>query len=145
MGTLSNLKFSTAKRSTHISPVLARRNKIVRRIWEQMQLAKAQAEGGTFAPVRAKTVTDSEGLRRSVDMPKRVRPWWWTADSGKLALTIRYGAKVIELAKGKATIEIASKAELIPTLELIKKAVEAGELDTEIAAASVKLKEGFQR
>jgi hypothetical protein len=110
-----------------------------------MQLAKAQAEGATFAPVRAKTVTDSEGIRRSVDMPKRVRPWWWTADSGKLALTIRYGAKVIELAKGKATIEIASKAELIPTLELIKKAVEAGELDTEIAAASVKLKEGFQR
>jgi hypothetical protein len=90
-------------------------------------------------------VADSEGIRRSVDMPKRVRPWWWTADSGKLALTIRYGAKVIELAKGKATIEIASKAELIPTLELIKQAVEAGELDTEIAAASVKLKEGFQR
>ncbi len=76
MGSLSNLKFSTAKRSTHISPVMARRNKIVRRIWEQLQLAKAQAEGGTFAPVRAKTVTDSEGVRRSVDMPKRVRPWW---------------------------------------------------------------------
>ena len=108
---------------------MARPNKIVRRIWEQVQLDKALAAGGTFAPVRAKTVTDSEGIRRSVDMPKRVRPWWWTAGSRNLALTIRYGAKVIELAKGKATIEIASKAELIPTLELIKQAVEAGELD----------------
>jgi len=75
-------------------------------------------------------------------MPKRARPWWWTVDSGKLVLIIRCGAKVIELAKGKTMIEIASNAELIPTLELTKKAVE---LDTEIPAASVKLKEGFQR
>jgi hypothetical protein len=80
-----------------------------------------------------------------VDVPKRIRPWWWAADSGKLALINRYGAKVIELAKGNAMIEIASKAELIPTLELIKRALEVGELDTEIAAASVKLKDGFQR
>jgi len=145
MSTLSKLKFTTAKRGTQISPVLARRNKIVRRIWEQVQLAKAQAEGGTYAPIRSKSVKDSEGIRRSVDMPKRVRPWWWTAESGKLALSIRYGSKLIELAKGKSTIELASMSDLIPTLELIKVAVEAGELDTEIAEASVKLREGFQR
>ena len=145
MSTLSKLKFTTAKRGTQISPVLARRNKIVRRIWEQVQLAKAQAEGGTYAPIRSKSVKDSEGIRHSVDMPKRVRPWWWTAESGKLALSIRYGSKLIELAKGKSTIELANVSELIPTLELIKGAVEAGELDTEIAEASVKLREGFQR
>jgi hypothetical protein len=145
MSTLSKLKFTTAKRGTQISPVLARRNKIVRRIWEQVQLAKAQAEGGTYAPIRSKSVKDSEGIRRSVDIPKRVRPWWWTAESGKLALSIRYGSKLIELAKGKSTIELASMSDLIPTLELIKVAVEAGELDTEIAEASVKLREGFQR
>ena len=47
---------------------------------------------------------------------------------------------------GRPTQLAESKvAELIPTLELIKKAVEAGELDTEIAAASVKLREGLQR
>jgi hypothetical protein len=62
-----------------------------------------------------------------------------------LALSIRYGSKLIELAKGKSTIELASMSDLIPTLELIKVAVEAGELDTEIAEASVKLREGFQR
>ena len=145
MSTLSKLKFTTAKRGTQISPVLARRNKIVRRIWEQVQLAKAQAEGGTYAPIRSKSIKDSEGIRRSVDIPKRVRPWWWTAESGKLALSIRYGSKLIELAKGKSTIELASMSDLIPTLELIKVAVEAGELDTEIAEASVKLREGFQR
>jgi hypothetical protein len=30
-----------------------------------------------------------------------------------------------------------------PTLELVKKAVEAGELDVQIEAASIKLREGF--
>jgi hypothetical protein len=34
---------------------------------------------------------------------------------------------------------------LIPTLELIKKAVEAGELDKEIESASIKLREGFAK
>jgi len=31
----------------------------------------------------------------------------------------------------------------VPTLELIKRAVEAGELDVQIEAASIKLREGF--
>jgi len=31
----------------------------------------------------------------------------------------------------------------VPTLELLKKAVEGGELDTQIESASIKLREGF--
>ena len=34
-------------------------------------------------------------------------------------------------------------AELVPTLELLKRAVEAGELDAQIEGASIKLREGF--
>jgi hypothetical protein len=40
-------------------------------------------------------------------------------------------------------VEIATAAELVPTLELIKQAVEAGELDAQIEAAALKLREGF--
>ena len=45
--------------------------------------------------------------------------------------------------KGKSTIEVAAQTDLIPTLELLKRAVEAGELDTQIESASNKLREGF--
>ena len=88
---------------------------------------------------------DEDGVRRTVEEPKRVRAWWWNAENGKIALNVRYGAKVVELAKGKSTIEVAAPADLIPTLELIKKAVEAGELDKEIESASIKLREGFSK
>jgi hypothetical protein len=40
-------------------------------------------------------------------------------------------------------IIITSTDQLVPTLELIKQAVEAGELDVQMDAASVKLREGF--
>jgi hypothetical protein len=39
------------------------------------------------------------------------------------------GNKVIELEKGKNSIELSSKAELEPTLQSIKKAVDDGEFD----------------
>jgi hypothetical protein len=54
-------------------------------------------------------------------------------------------AKVIELVKGKSSIEMATVDDLVPTVELIKKAVEAGELDAQIEAAANKLREGFSK
>ena len=89
------------------------------------------------------SVTDPDGSLRSVEVPRRVRGWWWTTDTNKLALNIRYGARKLEISKGKSAIEMATASELVPTLELIKQAVEAGELDAQIEAAAVKLREGF--
>jgi hypothetical protein len=60
-------------------------------------------------------------------------------------LSVRYGSKPLELAKGKNAIELSQASEIVPTLELIKSAVVAGELDEAIAAASNKLREGFKK
>ena len=143
MSTLNALKLSTAKKSLNTTPVVHRRNKLGKKLWEQIQLAQAHLAGKQFTTTRFQTVRDEDGVRRSVEVPKRVRAWWWNSDNGKIALNVRYGARVVELAKGKSTIEVAASTDLIPTLELIKKAVEAGELDTQIESASIKLREGF--
>ena len=143
MSTLNALKLSTAKKSLNTTPVVHRRNKLGKKLWEQIQLAQAHLAGKQFTTTRFQTVRDEDGVRRSVEVPKRVRAWWWNSDNGKIALNVRYGARVVELAKGKSTIEVAAPTDLIPTLELIKKAVEAGELDTEIEAASGALKANF--
>ena len=82
-------------------------------------------------------------MRKQVEVAKRVKQWWFVAENGKLVLNIRYGVRLLELAKGKSAVEIATAAELVPTLELIKQAVEAGELDAQIEAAAVKLRAGF--
>lgn len=143
MSALATLKLSATKKSQSTSPAAFRRNKLSKRIWEQIELAKAQAAGSTFSTKKFRTVKNDDGTSRSVELHKRVRAWWWTAESGKLALNLRYGARVIEFAKGKTAVEVGSTNELIPTLELLKKAVEGGELDAAIEAASIKLREGF--
>ena len=51
----------------------------------------------------------------------------------------------MEISKGKSAAEIATLADLVPTLELIKRAVKAGELNTQIEAAAKKLRDGFAR
>lgn len=144
MATLSSLKLSAAVKPRNIPAVQLRRNKISDRLWEQIQLATAQQTGTEFAPVRTRSYKDTEtGIRKQITAAKRVKQWWFTADNGKLIVNVRYGTRLIELAKGKTAVEVASKADLVPTLELIKQAVEAGELDVQIAAAADKLRDGF--
>ena len=140
---LASLKFTTAKKPSQLPPVQIRRNKLVGRIDEQIALAAALAEGRTYAPSRQKVVKGEDGVRSTVQAPKRVKQWWFTADNGKLALTVRYGAKVLELVKGKNAIEIASAAQLVPTLELLKAAADGGEMDAAIEAAGAALRKGF--
>lgn len=144
MASLTSLKLSTAVKPTHMPALQVRRNKLVKRLGEQMELAKAQEAGTHFSPTKFRSIADPEtGLRKQVEVTKRIKQWWFTADNGKLAMNVRYGARVIELAKGKSSIEIGSTDQLLPTLDLIKKAVEAGELDAQIEAAANKLREGF--
>jgi len=144
MSTLAALKLTATKKPNQIPQVLQRRNKLAKRIWEQIELAKAEQTGGQFAVSRFRSYTDKEtGLRKQVETQKRIKAWWFVGDNGKLALAIRYGSKVLELAKGKFAVEVGATTELVSTLQVIKSAVEAGELDTAIDFAANKLRSGF--
>jgi hypothetical protein len=72
-----------------------------------------------------------------------VKAWWFVASNDKLNLSVRYGSKVLDLARGKNAVEVASEKDLVATLDVIKAAVLAGELDSQIELASTKLKAGF--
>ena len=146
MSTFSTLKLTAAQKPTQIAPVVVRRNKLAKRIWEQQELLKAQQAGAHFAPVKFRTVKDTEtGVRKQVETTKRVKAWWFTADNGKLAVSLRYGTRVLELAKGKYAIEVASERELGNVLELARTAVLNGELDKAIDNAANKLRDGFSK
>ena len=93
-----------------------------------------------------KSITDREtGLRRQVEILKRIREWWFRHDAGKVCVSVRYGAKVIELVKGKHSVEVENAQALVKALETIKSVVEQGEIDTQIEAASGALKLGFKK
>ena len=59
---------------------------------------------------------------------------------GNVQLTVRYGSRVRELAKGMDALELAIADELVPVLEQFKAAAERGELDDMIVAQLAKQK-----
>jgi len=144
MSAFNGLKLVAAKRPQAASPIVLRRNKLANQLWEQIELARASAEGKTFAPIRMRNVKDKlTGERRTVEAAKRIKQWWFVAENGRVCLQVRYGTRVLELAKGKNSIEVGSGTELLSVLETVKKSVELGELDTQIEAASAAVRERF--
>jgi hypothetical protein len=146
MSNFATLKLTAAVKPTNFSPVQLRREKMSKRLQEQIDLAKAQQTGAQFNAIKMRSITDKEtGLRKFVETSKRVKQWWFTAENRKLSLSVRYGARLLELAKGKFAVELASDKELVTTLELIQSAVLSGELDAQIEIAANKLRSGFKR
>jgi hypothetical protein len=146
MSTLNSLKLVASKKNRSLSPVAHRRNKLAAKIHEQIELCEAQRSGGVYAPRRLRTVIDRHtGERKTIEAVKGVKEWFWISDTGKINLAVRYGSKVLELAKGKNAIELASGEELIAALQALKTATLAGELDAAIEAASGALRAGFKK
>ena len=146
MSGLSALKLVQAKREKGNSPQHARRQKLSTKLAEQIQLAKAQQSGADFSPGRIRTVKDeATGQSRKVEVPKKIKPWWWTDDTGKLCITVRYGARILEIVEGKNAIEADNIADVIASLQVIRSAVDSGELDARIEAISGLMKSGFDK
>ena len=142
---IAKLKLVASKRERNLSPIVVRRNKLVSKIEEQLQLATAQKEGRLYAPKRIKNVTNDAGERVAIETTKRVKEWFWTTPANKINLSVRYGSKTLELAKGKNAIELGTQDELIETLALLQQVVIGGELDEAINNASDKLRAGFAK
>ena len=146
MSGLSALKLVQAKREKGNSPQHARRQKLSTKLAEQIQLAKAQQSGTEFSPVRVRTIKDeATGQSRKVEVPKKIKPWWWTDEKGKLCITVRYGARTLEIVEGKNAIETDNIADVITSLQVIRTAVDSGELDARIEAISGLMKSGFDK
>ena len=143
MAALEKLKLVSVQ-AERKSPSVLRRNKLTGKLGDQIAYAKAAAAGGVYAAKKVKFVTDeATGERKPVEISTRVKPWWFTAANGKLVIALRYGAKPIEITKGKNAIQVNDMDDLVATLELIRDAVQAGELDAHIEQVSGALRAGF--
>jgi hypothetical protein len=106
MSTLNGLKLVVSKKQLHASPIVIRRNKLISKLHEQIELCEAQREGKTYAPIRLKTfVNKTSGERMTAEVPKRVKEWFWVSnESNKINLCVKYGAKTLML--NKKTIQM---------------------------------------
>ncbi len=146
MSTLNDLKLVNAVKPQHLPAIVKRRNKLSNKLWEQILLAKSKASGEPLNLTRQRSVKNIDtGIREMVSVSKIVRPWWFTSEDGATCIAVKYGNRTLELAKGKSSVQLASPDALINTLELIKNAVEAGELDQQIDQASGAVKSNFKK
>jgi hypothetical protein len=145
MATLASLRFTDAKKPKTTSPALGRRQKLSGKLAEQLALAHAQAEGRSFEITRSKRVRDQDGNVSVVTIPKRTKAWWFTAESGKLCVSLFYGSRVLELAKGKTAAEATDIAEVAEILSLLKVEVDKGSFDAAIELASGSLRKNFKK
>ena len=127
MSKLNSLNLIAYERPSN-NPTFKRRQKLIDKLNEQIRLA----EDDGYQPTTLKWVTDADGERKRVEVPKRVKKWWGKDASGNNVLTVRYGSKPLELAKGKQAVKLASNEDVAKTLRVIAEAVEAGELNAVI-------------
>jgi hypothetical protein len=146
MSSLSSFKLVSAKRPQQMPAVQVRRNKLITKLHHQQKLAEAFANSSTYAPIRVRSIRDKYTQEvKQVEVPVHVRQWWFVTESGAVVLQVKYGAKVMEIAKGKNSIEITDANHLIKTLEMLREAVKNGELDTQIETAANIVKARFKK
>ena len=136
MELLKTLKLTRYQRSNTNNLLLQRRIKLAAGISEQIQLA----QNPNYKSHSVCTVADDSGELRTVEVSKRVLRWWRVGADGTVELTVRYGSRILELAKGMDAVELASADELVGVLEQFKAAAERGEMDDMIAAQLAKRK-----
>jgi len=134
MNILGKLKFTSAPLKTQ-SPIVLRRNKLIAMLKEQKAMAEAVLSGNSYKRQKQAWFTNAMGERQKVQRDARVRHWW-SGEGDNVVLVVRYGSKALELAKGKAAIEVGPMKNLPATVDTLIEAVAAGELDSIIAAAA---------
>ena len=126
MSFIQSVKLAEYKPGSVRSPVARRREKLAFKVEEQIKLAI----DSTYRPTKIVWSRSADGTEHKVEQPKRIKRWWVEAVDGTVQLTVRYGAKPLELAKGKNAIALKSKDEVEDTLRKLQQAVLNGEFDT---------------
>ena len=126
---LSQLSLTVNSQKQPVSPVARKRLKLLRKLETQIDAAQAELRDEEFLEDIRKWVRGEDGERTQVTEQRAVRKWWWQHHTGAWMLTLRDGAKELPLAEDKTSIEVGEIANLVETLETIRSAVLAGEID----------------
>ena len=134
---LADVKLVSAVRPTFQDPVALKRLKFISRVSEQLEIANLLMKG---EQIPFTSFHNPVSLKR----PRKVSPWWWIDKDGKYLMAIKYGSKVIELAKGKSAVQAETLDQIIEVLKSLKLATSNGELDLHLTQASELIRKKFK-
>jgi hypothetical protein len=126
---LKSLNYAAMPDRSRMTPELHRRSKLIAKLTEQRALAEADQDGRILTITHRRWVSAEGGQKHLIDVPKRLKRWWFNDAGGNCLFAVRYGSKVIELEKGLPAIIVGKTDNLIATIEMVISAVNAGELD----------------
>lgn len=133
MSLIASLKLVEFRPENAQGRIFVRRRKLADKIDQQINLASDP----TYSPMKIITIADSEGNQQRKEVAKQIKRWWVTNCDGTVQLTVRYGSKPLELAKGKNAIQCSSIADVGAVLGTVKEAVMNGELDAMLETVTV--------
>ena len=133
MSYLAKLNVTQLKRPAAMTPQEQRRAKLIAKLEEQLAVANAELAGNTFNVTKHVWKVDADGKKQRVASERVVRPWYWR-DGDALQMVVRYGAKVLELSKGKKAISVTTLKDVPAVIGTVIAAAKAGELDAAIDA-----------
>ena len=114
------LKFVAKQKPTTQNPIIQRRQRLVRRIDQQIALVSK---------------TGPDGLPST--------SWVWMDDEGTCLLSIKYGRQVLELEKGMPSIFCGDLNKAVEIITYIRAMVLEGQLDDQLASASTDIRKKF--
>lgn len=134
MSVLAKLNLKTVQRTMNKDPVVARRDKLVAGIEEQLLMVAAALRGERFSVSVTRKVTNDAGERVEQTAEKRARAWFFEQDRGWY-VQCRYGARILYLNGKNNAVWVAELKEVADVLAAFKAAAVVGELDKAVAVA----------
>ena len=132
---LSTFNLSESLKRKVVDKPTVRRNKILAKLDEQILAVQAALNGEEYFGKKNVTETDEDGNKTRTTVPKRVNKWFYTNNGTEWFLEIKYGNRVLQLAKDKTAIVVGALENMVTVIEQVKEAVTAKELDNAIEAA----------
>lgn len=133
MSSLAKLTIKTVSRQTKLSPIEARRNKLLAGIEEQLKVAEAAMRGQEYTVTLSRWDKNEAGEKVRVQRQRVVRSWFFARDGG-VYVQCKYGAKAIALSKDGNAVFVKQLSDVPTALQAIYAATAAGELDAAITA-----------
>ncbi len=147
MSILSSLTLSdTAKRAVSADPVTNLRNKMLAALDHQIAAFNADQHNQPYFTYTEKwqVVDEATGRKERVRVQHPIRKMWFNDAGGRILLELRFANKAVQIG-GKSSIVVGPLDKLVPTLQTIKKAVAAGELDETLKGVVESRKKAFKK
>lgn len=137
MSMIKQLKLSSEGRLSNIETTEQRlRRRLCEQLDEQIELVEADIAGEELVKMRVVYTTNENGERVAKKLPRRMRRWYWNNSAGTWFIELCYGNRPLKIAADKTAVEAGALEKLADVIGVLKEAVNAGELDKQLAQAS---------